>query len=122
MQGQRLDKWLWVARLVRTRTLGARLIEAGKLRVNGERALKPSRSVQSGDVITGAKFGRLFVVRMLGSAEHRASPGIASLLYEDLTPPDRPGEHQGSGKSARSGPRPTKRARRRLDALQPEET
>jgi ribosome-associated heat shock protein Hsp15 len=39
MLGQRLDKWLWCARLVRTRTLAARLIEAGKVRINGERAL-----------------------------------------------------------------------------------
>jgi ribosome-associated heat shock protein Hsp15 len=63
MLGQRLDKWLWCARLVKTRTLAARLIEAGKIRINGERTLKVSRPVRAGDVVTGvsAGAGHLFV-------------------------------------------------------------
>jgi len=52
MQGQRLDKWLWCARLTKTRTGAARLIEAGKVRINGDRTLKASRLVQTGDVVT----------------------------------------------------------------------
>ena len=59
MPGQRLDKWLWCARLAKTRTGAARLIEAGKVRVNGDRALKSSRLVQAGDVVTAAFLGRL---------------------------------------------------------------
>jgi ribosome-associated heat shock protein Hsp15 len=57
MPGQRLDKWLWCARLAKTRTGAARLIEAGKVRVNGDRALKSSRLVQAGDVVTAAFLG-----------------------------------------------------------------
>jgi ribosomal protein S4 len=53
MEGQRLDRWLWCARLVKTRSLAARLIEDGKVRVSGERALKVSRNVRLGDVVTG---------------------------------------------------------------------
>jgi ribosome-associated heat shock protein Hsp15 len=113
MPGQRLDKWLWCARLAKTRTGAARLIEAGKVRVNGERALKASRLVRAGDVVTAAFFGRLSVVRILGASERRGPASLARTLYEDLTPPSQPtAETEG-----RQGPRPTKRDRRRLDAL-----
>lgn len=113
MPGQRLDKWLWCARLTRTRTGAARLIEAGKIRVNGDRALKPSRPVHMGDVITAAFLGRLSVVRVLAASERRGPASLARTLYEDLTPPAPP----SAGTEARQGPRPTKRDRRRLDAL-----
>lgn len=112
MDAQRLDKWLWCARLTRTRSGAARLIEAGKVRVNGARALKPSRLVQADDVVTASWLGKLTVVRVLGSAERRGSPSLARTLYEDLTPPV-PAPEPGF----RQGPRPTKRNRRRLDAL-----
>jgi ribosome-associated heat shock protein Hsp15 len=115
MLGQRLDKWLWCARLVRTRTLAERLIEAGKVRINGERALKVSRHVRLGDVVTGtgAGVGRLFVVRVMAEAERRGPAMAARSLYEDLTP-----EAPAAASSfARIGPRPTKRDRRRLDAI-----
>jgi ribosome-associated heat shock protein Hsp15 len=113
MPGQRLDKWLWCARLSKTRTGAARLIEAGKVRVNGERVLKPSRGVQVGDVVTAAFLGRLAIVRVLGATERRGPASLARTLYEDVTPPT---EAKG-GAGPRQGPRPTKRARRRLDAL-----
>jgi ribosome-associated heat shock protein Hsp15 len=118
MPGQRLDKWLWYARIVKTRSGAARLIEAGKVRINGVRALKPSRLVQAGDVVTATALGRLSVLRVLASAERRGPPSLARALYEDLTPqappaPDRGPEHT----SPPGGPRPTKRDRRRIDAL-----
>jgi ribosome-associated heat shock protein Hsp15 len=115
MLGQRLDKWLWCARLVRTRTLAAKLIEAGKVRVNGERTVKTSRHVQLGDLVTGVAGTRLFVVRVAGEAERRGAAAIARALYEDLTPEaPAPGL---TGLQARRGRRPTKRDRRRMDAL-----
>jgi ribosome-associated heat shock protein Hsp15 len=114
MLGQRIDKWLWCARLVKTRTLAARLIEAGKVRINGERALKVSRPVREGDVVTGSGVGAgsLFVVRVTGGAERRGPAIAARSLYEDLTP-----EAPAASSIARIGPRPTKRDRRRLDAI-----
>jgi ribosome-associated heat shock protein Hsp15 len=115
MLGQRLDKWLWCARLVKTRTLAARLIEAGKIRINGKRTLKVSRPVRAGDVVTGISAGadRLFVVRVAGEAERRGPATAARTLYEDLTPePPAPASNV-----ARSGRRPTKRDRRLLDAI-----
>ena len=118
MPGQRLDKWLWCARLVKTRSGAARLIEAGKVRINGTRALKPSRLVKAGDVLTATLLGKLLVVRVLGSLDRRGPAGLARTLYQDLTPkaPTAPGQAlDGTGRQ--SGPRPTKRDRRRLDAL-----
>ncbi len=118
MQGQRLDKWLWCARLVRTRASAARLIADGKVRVNGTRALKLARPVKAGDVVTGTAGGRLFVVRVTGEADRRGPASVAKALYEDLTPKSPPGPTE----TASRGRRPTKRDRRRLDALRAEET
>ncbi len=109
MPGQRLDKWLWCARLAKTRTGAARLIEAGKIRINGDRVLKSSRLVQSGDVVTAAFVGRLAVVRVLAAVERRGPASLARTLYEDLTPPAPP----AADSDGRQGPRPTKRDRRR---------
>jgi ribosome-associated heat shock protein Hsp15 len=117
MQGQRLDKWLWCARLVKTRSLAAKLILGGKVRVNGVRALKVSRLVRLGDVVTGTAASRLFVVRVAGAAERRGSASIAQSLYQDLTPAAPP----PASVQGRRGPRPTKRDRRRLDIIRSEE-
>ena len=84
MSGQRLDKWLWCARLVRTRSGAARLIAAGKVRINGDRALKSSRLVHEGDVVTAMSVGRLCVLRVAATAERRGPASLARGLYEDL--------------------------------------
>ena len=121
--GQRLDKWLWCARLVKTRALAVRLIAEGKVRINGVRAAKPSRLVHAGDVVTAMSLGRLAVLRVIGVAERRGPPSAALALYEDLTPKDAPPQDGGLAKPARErGPRPTKRDRRRLDAWRTGET
>ena len=117
MQGQRLDKWLWCARLVKTRTGAARLIEAGKVRLDGVRALKPSRLVQAGNVVTATPPGKLLVVRVLGTAERRGPASLARTLYKDLTPEVAPTAGRGPQIGRQKGPRPTKRDRRRIDAL-----
>ena len=118
--GQRLDRWLWCARLVKTRSLGAKMIAAGKVRVNGERTLKPARAIQPGDVVT-ASLGRLWVVRVITAAERRVSPSIAQTLYEDLAPPAIASMESTLKATAHRGPRPTKRDRRRLDAWRAEQ-
>lgn len=121
MIGQRLDKWLWCARVVKTRSAAVRLIADGKVRINGVRALKASRLVHAGDVITATSVGRLSVLRVIGTAERRGPASAALSLYEDLTPREIPRENDGLGEPARErGPRPTKRNRRRLDALRSE--
>ena len=119
MDEQRLDKWIWCARLVKTRSLAAKLIEAGKVRVKGQRAIKVSRPVRLGDVVTATVADRLFVVRVTGEAERRGPASLAKSLYEDLTP-ETPAAVDMAG--VRAGARPTKRDRRRLDALKTEES
>jgi ribosome-associated heat shock protein Hsp15 len=112
MAEQRLDKWLWCARLMKTRSGASRLVADGKVRINGERALKPSRLVHSGDVVTATNQGRLWVVRVVGVTERRGPAHVAQTLYEDLTPKEPEKET-----ISRSGKRPTKRDRRRLEAF-----
>src|SRR5262245_44069179 len=110
MPAQRLDKWLWCARLVKTRSGAARLVEAGKIRINGVRALKPSRLVQGGDVVTAIYLGRVSVLRVAGVAERRGPAELARLLYEDLNPPA-PSSSRLAPIAGPRGPRPTKRDR-----------
>lgn len=116
MTEQRLDKWLWCARLAKTRSGAARLIAGGKVRINGERALKPSRLVRVGDVVSTANQGRLAVVRVVGAVEHRGPASLAQTLYENLTPKDVSSTNRPLAQ-IRTGKRPTKRDRRRLDAF-----
>ncbi|MGZ5850620.1 MAG: RNA-binding S4 domain-containing protein [Methyloceanibacter sp.] len=123
MIGQRLDKWLWCARVVKTRSAAFRLIADGKVRINGVRALKASRLVHAGDVVTAMSVGQLSVLRVIAIAERRGPATAALSLYEDLTPREAPREDGGLGEPARErGPRPTKRDRRRLNALRNGET
>lgn len=83
----RLDKWLWQARFFRTRSLAARVVAAGGVRLNAERTDKPARAVAPGDVLTFAQGGRVRVVRVLAPGTRRGPPEEAALLYEDLAPP-----------------------------------
>jgi len=119
MEGQRLDKWLWCARLVKTRSLAAKLIEAGKVRIKGERARKACRHVRLGDVVTGtgAAAGHLFVVRVAGEALQRGPAATARSLYEDLVPKAAAPAVELARIEVHRGLRPTKRDRRRLDAI-----
>ncbi len=110
---QRVDKWLWHARLVRTRSAAAALADRGFVRVNGARIDASSRRVARGDVLT-VSLGRVRILKVLGFAERREAAPLASALYEDLTPP--PAREPGDDAS-RGGPRPTKRDRRALDRL-----
>jgi ribosome-associated heat shock protein Hsp15 len=82
---QRIDRWLWHARLVRTRGAAAALAASGHVRVNGARIHAPSRMVQPGDVITVALERNVRVVRVTGFAERRGPADAGKILYEDLT-------------------------------------
>lgn len=119
--GQRLDKWLWFARITKTRTLATRLVESGKTRVNRARVRKAGRTVRPDDVITLVIHGRVRVLKVRACGLRRGPAVEARELYEDISPPRVRRE-----KSARAAPapirrekgagRPTKRERRRMDA------
>src|ERR1700761_44729 len=84
LERQRLDKWLWHARVVRARASAAALIEAGHVRVNGVREKSPGHSVKMGDVITIGLDRGVRVLKVAGFCERRGDAGAASVLYEPL--------------------------------------
>jgi ribosome-associated heat shock protein Hsp15 len=81
---QRIDRWLWHARLVRTRSAAAALAGAGYVRVNGVRIDAPSRMVRAGDVITVALEPCVRVLKVRGFRERRGPAGSSETLYEEL--------------------------------------
>jgi len=82
---QRIDRWLWHARLVRTRDAAATLAGSGYVRVNGTRIGAPSRMIRAGDVITLALTRSVRVVKVTGFVERRGPAGSGEGLYEDLS-------------------------------------
>jgi len=82
---QRIDRWLWHARLVRTRGAAAALAGAGYVRVNGSRIDTPGRMVRAGDVITVALERSVRVLKITGFRERRGPAGSGETLYEELT-------------------------------------
>jgi ribosome-associated heat shock protein Hsp15 len=84
LERQRVDRWLWHARLVRTRSDAAALAGAGYVRVNGARIDAPGRMVRTGDVITVALDRRVRVLKVLGFVERRGAARTAVSLYQDL--------------------------------------
>jgi len=83
---QRLDKWLYFARLAKSRTLAANLVLCGKVRVNRARAGKPSHPLRPGEVVTIALHGRVLVLKVLAPGHRRGSATEARTLYEVLGP------------------------------------
>lgn len=85
---QRIDLWLWYARLARTRAECARLVAAGSVRVNRQPIEKAHARLRTGDVLTIASRGHVRVWRVLLLGGRRGPPAEARLLYEDLSPDD----------------------------------
>lgn len=85
----RLDKWLWFARLARTRSLAARLCSEGCVQLGERDQAKPHHAVRIGDVIVVElpQQRRRLIVRALG--ERRGPPAEARLLYDEPSPPIR---------------------------------
>ena len=84
MERQRLDKWLWHARVVKARTGAAALIEAGHVRINGVREKAAGHAVKTGDVVTIGLDGGVRVLKVVGFSERRGDASAARVLYEDL--------------------------------------
>ena len=134
---QRLDKWLWFARVAKTRTLAASLVANGRVRINRARITKPAQVVRLGDVITVSVPGGVRVLKIAAAGVRRGPATEAATLYEEIVPlrsTPRPEVVEGSGDTAvtadaAEGPgqgrptneagsgRPTKRDRRVLDRL-----
>lgn len=87
LQSQRIDKWLYFARVVKTRTLASKLVQGGKVRVNRLKIDNAARRVRPGDVLTISLRGRVLVVRVVGAGSRRGPASEAQALFEDLSPP-----------------------------------
>lgn len=113
-QKLRIDKWLWHARFFKTRSLAAKVVSGGKLRVNGQPISKPAYAVSANDVLTFSQAKVVRVIKILAMGDRRGPAPEAQALYEDLDPP-KPREtaveqvprFEGKG-------RPTKKDRRAL--------
>jgi ribosome-associated heat shock protein Hsp15 len=84
LERQRLDKWLWHARVVKARTSAVALVEAGHVRVTGAREKAPGHAVKAGDVVTIGLDRGVRVLKVIGFAERRGDASTARMLYEDL--------------------------------------
>ena len=111
---QRIDKWLWHARVVRTRRAAAALAVSGHVRLNGTRVDGASQPVRTGDVLTIALDRRVRILKVAGFAERRGGAEAMQSLYEDLSPPQSaPAADLRSGPVREAGAgRPTKQERR----------
>ena len=118
---QRIDKWLFYARAVKSRSLAAKLVTAGRVRINRDKAAQPSDLVGPGDVLTITLDRTVHVWKVIGAGMRRGPAEEARRLYQDLSPPPVPkGEAVASAalplREAGSG-RPTKKERRQTDRL-----
>ena len=107
----RLDKWLFFARFFKTRSLSSKQIEAGHVRVNATKVLKPATSIWIGQVLTIVQGRTVRVVEVLALGYRRGPASEAQLLYRDLTP-KQDSEDPAPGQDRKG--RPTKRERRAL--------
>ena len=78
----RIDKWLWAARFFKTRTLAKKMVEQGKIKVDGQKC-KPSRNIDIGQLISIKKEDLLWDVMVVQLAEKRVSAALAQTFYAE---------------------------------------
>ncbi|SNR55776.1 RNA-binding S4 domain-containing protein [Puniceibacterium sediminis] len=113
----RLDKWLWQARFFKTRSLSAKVVSAGHVRVNSQRVTKPATMIGPDDVLTFSQADEVRVIRVAAPGTRRGPASEAQTLYEDLAPPKprEAAEPQAQPPKYERKGRPTKRDRRLMD-------
>jgi ribosome-associated heat shock protein Hsp15 len=112
----RLDKWLWHARFFKTRSLAAKVVSSGVVRVNSEPVRKPSTPVGAEDVLTFPAGDQIRVIRVDELGVRRGPASEAQALYTDLSPPKPKSQDKTTENPAFEGKgRPTKKDRRTFD-------
>jgi ribosome-associated heat shock protein Hsp15 len=118
----RIDKWLWAARMFKTRSAATRAAHGGRVHVNGER-VKPSKAIRRGDTVEVTIGTIRRTLAVTGLSERRGPASDARTMYEETPESLSARESQAAERrlsrplGADLGSRPTKQARRRLDAL-----
>lgn len=120
----RLDRWLFFSRLVKSRSLAAKLIDAGHVRVNGEKTQQAKHAVGPGDVLTVAlpndRAPDVKIIKLVACGTRRGPAAEAQTLYDDMTPPPLPKEDKKLAESQYApspGRRPTKHERQGLQRM-----
>ena len=121
----RLDKWLWFARFVKSRSLATKLVVDGRMRINGAPTQKAHYALKMGDVLTFPLGRHIRVIKVLALGIRRGPASEAQLLYEDLDPP-RPAVSAEAGAApfedrTQGTGRPTKRDGRKIAHLKSSE-
>jgi ribosome-associated heat shock protein Hsp15 len=122
MDEVRIDKWLWAARFFKTRGAATEAVAGGRVLLNGVR-IKPAKEVRPNDAVEVRVGQTTWTVRVVGLAEKRGSASVAATLYEETRESAALREERAQQQrlatppGADVGARPTKRDRRRLDAL-----
>ena len=117
----RIDKWLWAARIFKTRSIASDACKNGRVTIGGVN-MKPSRSVKVGDVVSVKKPPITYSFKVLKTIEQRVGAKLLPEIYENVTDPKQyelleMSRISGFVDRARGTGRPTKKERRALDAF-----
>lgn len=117
----RIDKWLWAARIFKTRSIASDACKNGRVTIGGVN-MKPSRSVKAGDVVSVKKPPITYSFKVLKTIEQRVGAKLLPEIYENVTDPKQyelleMSRISGFVDRARGTGRPTKKERRALDAF-----
>ncbi len=115
----RLDKWLWAARIFKTRTIAVEACKNGRVMIDGVK-MKPARMIKEGDIIQVRKSPVTYSFRVLKAIQNRVGAKLVPEILEDITTPDQyelleMNRISGFVGRARGTGRPTKKERRDLD-------
>ena len=115
MNEARIDKWLWAARIFKTRSIAANACKNGRVTMNGSH-IKPSRMIKAGETIDVKKPPIVYSFKVLQPIEQRVGAKLIPEIYENITDPK---QYRISGfvDRAHGTGRPTKKERRALDAF-----
>ena len=121
MNEARIDKWLWAARIFKTRSIAADACKNGRVTLNGMN-MKPSRTIKEGEVVSVKKPPVTYSFKVLKAIEQRVGAKLLPEIYENVTDPKQYELLQMSRISgfvdrAHGTGRPTKKERRALDAF-----
>ena len=121
MEEARIDKWLWAARIFKTRTIAADACKNGRVTIEGVN-VKPSRMVKVGETVSVRKPPITYSFKILKTIEQRVGAKLLPEIYENVTAPEQyelleMTRISGFVDRARGTGRPTKKDRRSLDAF-----